>query len=279
MAISWRSRLLERRFYYVIGLAGVSIDERRFARRIGTLFSSLMIAIAILLLLEWQWQLLREIDAHQSFLINWVVFIFFVVTYIVEILIVKNRWRFVGQNWSLPIIILAGIPFLIEYTVITQPLSALRPALALYILFPSLKMLINFFFDGHLRTTILGAAVVVVIFGVLVAGVDPNVKDVWDGIWWAIATVATIGYGDVVPSSALGRLLGAILVVLGVAIFVIITANILAFTLKKERSTFEEEAHNIDELKDEIREMKEAQQQQNKLLKELSDELKDQKKK
>jgi len=71
-------------------------------------------------------------------------------------------------------------------------------------------------------------------FGVLVAGIDSNIKTTWDGIWWALATVSTVGYGDVVPVSFLGRLVGGALVVLGLGIFVVITANFLAIILREE---------------------------------------------
>jgi voltage-gated potassium channel len=272
--MTWYSKLTEKRFYYLIGLAGVSPLEVPIARRCGSIFSGLMVVVAIILLVEWQWQLLREITAFTSFILNWFVFVFFVVAFVVELLLVKSRWRYIGQNWALPIIILGGLPFLLEYSPLTQPLSALRPLLALYILFPSLKTLISFFFDGHLRTTILGAALVVVIFGILVAGVDPSVKSVWDGIWWAIATVSTIGYGDVVPSSALGRLLGTILVILGVAIFVIITANILAYNLKKEAKQLRKEEKDVEALLGQMKQMKKIQQEQTKLLEELNKKIK-----
>lgn len=275
----WKSKLFEKRFSYLIGLAGISRTENLVARRCGSIFSGLMVVIAIVLLVEWQWLLLREISDFSAFIIDWVVFLFFVVTYMVESLTVDNRWGYLGRNWALPLIILSGIPFLIEYKPLMQPLSALRPLLAIYILFPSLRTLINFFFDGNLRTTILGAAVVIVIFGILVAGVDPNVKSVWDGMWWAVATVSTIGYGDVVPSSALGRLLGTILVILGVAIFVIITANILAYTLRKERKKLAKEERKVEELYDELQQMKKTQKMQTKLLKEVKQYLQNKKNK
>lgn len=269
----WKSKLFEKHIPYVIGIAGVSSKESLLARRCGSVFSGLMVIVAIVLLVEWQWSLLREITPLAAFVVDWVVFVFFVVTYAVELLVVQDRWHYMAQNWALPLIILGGIPFIVEYSPLKSYLHALRPVLALYILFPSLRTLISFFFDGHLRTTLLGAAVVIVIFGILVAGVDPDVKSVWDGIWWAIATVSTIGYGDVVPTSALGRILGAILVVIGVAIFVIITANILAYTLRKERAKLSAEERKVDELYDELKEMRKTQDEQTKLLKALKHKL------
>ena len=44
------------------------------------------------------------------------------------------------------------------------------------------------------------------------------------GLWWAAATVTTVGYGDVVPSSPGGRLIGAVLMFLGIASLALLTA-------------------------------------------------------
>jgi voltage-gated potassium channel len=44
------------------------------------------------------------------------------------------------------------------------------------------------------------------------------------GLWWAAATVTTVGYGDVVPSSPGGRLIGGLLMFLGIASLALLTA-------------------------------------------------------
>ena len=51
-------------------------------------------------------------------------------------------------------------------------------------------------------------AVAVVAFGVIERLVDPDSFDnVWLGMWWAIQTVTTVGYGDVVPGSTAGKVI------------------------------------------------------------------------
>jgi voltage-gated potassium channel len=43
-------------------------------------------------------------------------------------------------------------------------------------------------------------------------------------MWWAIATLTTVGYGDVYPVTAVGRVLGAGVAVLGIGLFALPTA-------------------------------------------------------
>lgn len=53
-------------------------------------------------------------------------------------------------------------------------------------------------------------------------GAQPEVfKNIGDGIWWAIITFATVGYGDIYPVTPLGKLLGCIICLVGVAMVAI----------------------------------------------------------
>ena len=54
-----------------------------------------------------------------------------------------------------------------------------------------------------------------------------------DALWWAIVTLTTVGYGDVVPETALGRLLNSVVAVLGLCMFAL-PASILATGFSEE---------------------------------------------
>ena len=60
-------------------------------------------------------------------------------------------------------------------------------------------------------------AVIALSFGFLVTLVDRrDFSTFGDGIWWAIVTLGTVGYGDIVPHTAWERVLGSVLIVVGV---------------------------------------------------------------
>lgn len=53
--------------------------------------------------------------------------------------------------------------------------------------------------------------------------------------WWALQTVTTVGYGDVVPENTTGRIIGAILMLNGIALIGIVTAVVTAVLVEQAR--------------------------------------------
>jgi voltage-gated potassium channel Kch len=70
-------------------------------------------------------------------------------------------------------------------------------------------------------------AIVVVGGGALIRVLDPGeYSSIWVGMWWSLQTVTTVGYGDVTPHKTIGRLVGAFVMLEGIAFLAIITAAI-----------------------------------------------------
>ena len=51
------------------------------------------------------------------------------------------------------------------------------------------------------------------------AETNSQVTTYWDALWWALCTVSTVGYGDIVPITGTGRIIGAFLIIFGVMFF------------------------------------------------------------
>ena len=69
------------------------------------------------------------------------------------------------------------------------------------------------------------------------------------GVWWAIVTLATVGYGDVVPHTAWGRVVGSVVIVFGVTFISFLTAVVTSYFISnlQERATLEERKLRVAE--------------------------------
>lgn len=75
-----------------------------------------------------------------------------------------------------------------------------------------------------------------IVCGIVIRIVDPaDFHSVGEGLWWAVQTVTTVGYGDVVPKAVGGRVVATILMVAGIGIISVVTAVITAAFLETVR--------------------------------------------
>jgi voltage-gated potassium channel len=82
---------------------------------------------------------------------------------------------------------------------------------------------------------------------------EPRVPSYGDGLWLAFITGATVGYGDIVPSTPASRIFAVFIVLLGYAVFSIVTASIAALFVGEDEKRFEKELHaDIRHLRNEI---------------------------
>ena len=95
--------------------------------------------------------------------------------------------------------------------------------------------------------------VVVVGGGVLMRLLDHGeYSDIWVGMWWALQTVTTVGYGDVTPKNPSGRIIATFVMLQGIAFLAITTAAITSTFVA--RATKERDmAHAADEDDAEVR--------------------------
>jgi voltage-gated potassium channel len=119
-----------------------------------------------------------------------------------------------------------------------------------------------------MRRGLFGVAVMIVavalVGALLVVGFERNstgnIKSIGDAIWWAIATVSTVGYGDFLPVTVEGRVVAVILMVMGVVFYSILTANLAAFFVETTsegeetatRKSFEELGQKLESIEQEL---------------------------
>jgi voltage-gated potassium channel len=113
---------------------------------------------------------------------------------------------------------------------------------------------------GAARIIVVATACVVVIGGVLMRFFDHKEYDnVWVGMWWAMQTVTTVGYGDVTPAELSGRIIASFVMLEGIAFLAIVTAAITSTFVARATKQFQAgredemtELHRIEKRFDEL---------------------------
>lgn len=243
----------QRRLFSFIGLSGVAKNENVRAQRVGKRFEVPMLLLAVWVVALWYTERKGLLSQDISYLLEWVIWMFFVVETVVLTWLVDNKLYYLRTNWINVLIITLGLPILWN-SFYAGILRSLRLLLLLTIIVNSLSTVRQLLAKNHLGVTILVGAAFIIIAGVLIAGIDPAIDSVWQGLWWAWVTVTTVGYGDVVPSSNIGKLFGAVLILLGIALFSLLTANFSAFFIGKDEQQTQRSIKKLDEKLDELEE-------------------------
>jgi len=147
-------------------------------------------------------------------------------------------WAYLRRYWfDAAIVVLSILPFLRPLRAL-RALQVLRGARGLIAAHKAAMML-----DRNVRG-LRGKGLILSCIALSVAAVflvysqerdtDSGIDSLPDALWWAAATVTTVGYGDLSPKSAMARVAAFVLMVCGVSLFGLITANVSAKFLSND---------------------------------------------
>lgn len=87
--------------------------------------------------------------------------------------------------------------------------------------------------NGLIKTL---AAVGILIFlsAIPITYLESDVDTFMDGIWWAVVTATTVGYGDIAPETTIGRVIAMILMIFGIGLIGMVTGSIATHFLEKK---------------------------------------------
>jgi voltage-gated potassium channel len=197
------------------------VDER--ALRVQRAFQVPMLVAALLVLPV---LLIEESGAGGRWgavadVLNWTIWGAFAVEAAVMLAIVRERWRWIRSH-----------PLEIAIVILTPPfLPASFQALRLFRLFRLLPLLRLGRVARHLFTVEgaswagLLALLTTVFAGAAYSSIEEGAST-WDGLWWAVSTVTTVGYGDEFPTTTLGRALGMALMLIGIGFVAVLTGAV-----------------------------------------------------
>lgn len=92
-----------------------------------------------------------------------------------------------------------------------------------------------------IRTIVVLAAILVITGGIVIRAVEPaTFTSLGLSFWYAVTTVTTVGYGDVVPHTTAGRLVGTVLMLAGVSLIPLVTSVAVSIlTTKRTQVLYE----------------------------------------
>jgi len=211
--------------------------------------------LGIVFLAGYAWPIINpNLSPSLHSLCNWTLFIiwiFFAIDYFARLSIAEDKKKFVRKN--LLDLAAVALPFL-------PLLRAIRALAAVTVLSRR---------NRGSRSQQVTTSVVTLAFATwFVAGLavteaerhvdGANIQGVGDGWWWAITTMATVGYGDTYPVSPQGRIVGMSLMIMGVALLGTITASIASnFNMTNNEDLVDEKssASDLDVLKKRVAEL------------------------
>lgn len=207
----------------------------------------LSIYVLIALLIDTFFVLPKEISRVLLTIDNGICIIF-LIDFFVRFLRAKNKLIFMKWGW---IDLISSVPY---FEVLRAGrLFRLIRLLRILRAFRSTKTLIHHVFRSKIKGTMTAVTVVsvlIIIFSsisILIVETVPesNIKSAEDALWWTMETITTVGYGDKFPVTSEGRLIGAIVMIVGVGLFGTFTGYI-ATLFTQEKRLENESMHNPD---------------------------------
>jgi voltage-gated potassium channel len=158
--------------------------------------------------------------------VEWVVWGTFAADYLVRVGLARHRREFVRTHWmDLCAVVLP----------VLQPLRLLRMVSTLILVGRRARMASQI----QLTTYVAGAVVGLLMFGSLAVlsvereSPNGNIRTLGDAVWWSFTTMTTVGYGDHAPTTGLGRMIAVGLMLSGIALLGVVTANIAAWFIAR----------------------------------------------
>jgi voltage-gated potassium channel len=168
---------------------------------------------------------------------NWIIWAVFVTELVAVITFAKRKPAALRAHWLAVAIVVLTIPLLGKALAWIRFARFVRLARFGVIIGRALQAEQRLTSGDSLRiASILTLAAVCIAGAAQAAFASGDFGSLWDGIWWAVTTTTTVGYGDLYPTTVSGRIIGMMLMFLGIGFLSLLTAAIASRFVKEERS-------------------------------------------
>ncbi len=199
--------------------------------------------------------------------LNWGIWLTFLVEFVVMLRIAPDNWRWLRHNVLDVAVLVLTPPFLPEPLHVLWVLRLLR----ILDVMPVAGRVFKF---NAFRYAAMLAFLAVVAGGIAYTELEdrPDV-DQFDGVWWAMTTISTVGYGDQFPETTPGRIVGMGLMVVGPVLIGLVASGVGSMVSRQIQRDLREQAADLREEVDEVEEQVDDVQEDVQELREIDREI------
>ncbi len=195
------------------------------------------------------WELSAEEEA-VFLILDAFIWALFAVDICIKVIVSPHRLAYLKRHWLEVLVVM--VPFF-------RPLRLLRIFLFGSRAWVGMRRLvhIDFILVYGIGLVIVAATVVASVEG----GANASIQSFPDALWWAVVTITTVGYGDMVPVTLWGRAMAFILMLGGIAFFSGVTANLASFMVRGQdihSKALSQLTAEVEGLRQEIAKLKEG---------------------
>jgi len=219
--------------------------EKKYLIIYETTMASLSILAVLMLLFEYTTKL-DPLEIDVFYILDEFILLIFAIDYFTRLYLAENKKHFFKKNI---IDLIAIIPFnslfqaarILKISKVVK-LVRLIKLLRAFILLKKFKNKISVFLETNNFQYALWITIITVLLGALGMNFAEG-KSLFDSLWWSFVTVTTVGYGDISPTTGMGRIIAAILMLIGIGFIGMLTGTIATFFIKKrdEKTSFKDD--------------------------------------
>jgi voltage-gated potassium channel len=231
-----------------LDMTNLEISPRLATWRRRTDIPLLLLAVGSLPLLLLEVVVNRLPTGDQRFLVavNVIVFAAFAIDYLVELAVTFDKAKYMKSQWASLLIVISQFLALLPALGF---LGILRGARALRVV-GTISRVIGIgaasreqgrkFFKEKAASVAFGLSAFTLITSAVAFTIAEDVGDgrrihsFFDALWWSAATITTVGYGDIFPVTAAGRVIAVFTMIVGISTLAVVTARIAQFLISKD---------------------------------------------